>query len=84
MPERPEPGAARYEWLRSLTSVQARRAALWDHLDALCGHLAGRPALGYRADDVLPEAALQEAEGFSARLSYDIARYRAAVRAGAA
>lgn len=77
LPPRPQPGAARYVWLRSLTPEQARHAALWAHLDALYGHLRGRPALGYGKDDVLPEAVLQEAEGFDVQLSHEIAHYRA-------
>ncbi|MEU5241663.1 hypothetical protein ACH4UR_35735 [Streptomyces lydicus] len=77
LPPRPETAAERYDWLRSLTPAQARRAALLDRLDALCGHLSGRPALGYRPDDPMPAAALEEAEGYSPGLSRLIARYRA-------
>ncbi|MFE1775993.1 hypothetical protein [Streptomyces sp. NPDC059008] len=77
LPSRPETAIERYDWLRSLTLDQARRAALLDRLDALCGHLAGRPALGYFRDDPLPSAALEEADGYNAQLSRLIARYRA-------
>lgn len=80
LPPRPEAVVARLAWLRSLTPEQARRAALLDHLDALCGHIAGHPALGYPADDPLPDAALQEAEGYNRQLTALIAAYRAARR----
>ncbi|MGW2748707.1 hypothetical protein [Streptomyces sp. NPDC001450] len=78
LPACPETAVARLAWLRSLSPEQARRAALLDRLDALCGHLAGRPALGHGADDPMPEAALQEAEGFNPQLTALIAAYRAA------
>ncbi len=77
LPSRPEAVIERYDWLRSLTPGQARRAALLDRLDVLCGHLAGRPALGYSRDDPLPSAALEEADGYNTQLSRLIARYRA-------
>ncbi|MCZ1011939.1 hypothetical protein [Streptomyces lydicus] len=77
LPSRPQTAAERCGWLRSLTPAQARRAALLDRLDALCGHLAGRPALGYSPDDPMPAAALEEAEGFNPHLTRLIARYRA-------
>ncbi|MFI5859308.1 hypothetical protein [Streptomyces parvulus] len=68
----------RYWWLRSLNPEQARRAALLDRLDALCGHLAGRPAFGYPADEPIPAAALEEADGFTgAEVAELIAEYRA-------
>ncbi|MFF8729355.1 hypothetical protein ACF073_23070 [Streptomyces sp. NPDC015171] len=75
----PCPGTAeeRHSWLCSLTPEQARHAALLERLDALCEHIAGRPALGYSADNPLPDAALQEAEGFNPQLTALIARYRA-------
>ncbi|WP_030558819.1 hypothetical protein [Streptomyces aureocirculatus] len=82
LPPRPDAPAARYAWLCSLTPEQARDAALLDHLDALCGHLAGHPALGYDADDPLPDAALQAAEGFNPQLTSLIVRYRKARAAG--
>lgn len=82
LPPRPAAADARLAWLRSLTPEQARSAALLDHLDALCEHLAGRPALGYDPDDPLPDAALQAAEGFNPQLTTLIIRYRAARRAG--
>ncbi|MEW1657895.1 hypothetical protein [Streptomyces sp. NPDC093707] len=78
LPPRPEGAAGRYEWLRSLSPAQARRADLLARLDALCGHVAGRPALGLPSSDPLPEEALQEAEGFDADLTELIERYRSA------
>jgi hypothetical protein len=78
LPPRPEAVLERLEWLRSLNPEQARRAALLDRLDALCGHIAGRPALGYGADDLMPDAALEEAEGFNPSVTQLIAAYRAA------
>lgn len=78
LPERPADAERRLQWWRSLDSEQARRAMLLDHLSALAGHLLGRPALGYDAADTLPEAALQEAEGFDEDLSELISRYRRA------
>ncbi|EPH41150.1 hypothetical protein ABT390_34880 [Streptomyces aurantiacus] len=78
LPPRPDAPAARYAWLCSLTPAQARDAAHLDHLDALCAHLAGHPALGYAPDDPLPEAALEAAEGFNSQLTALITRYRAA------
>ncbi|MFD9887056.1 hypothetical protein ACFWZT_36970 [Streptomyces alboflavus] len=78
LPPRPAAAAGRFAWLRSLTPEQARDAALLDHLDALCGHLGGKPALGYAADDPLPDAALEAAEGFNPQLTALITRYRAA------
>lgn len=78
LPPRPAAAAGRFAWLRSLTPEQARDAALLDHLDALCGHLGGKPALGYAADDPLPDAALEAAEGFNPQLTALINRYRAA------
>ncbi|MFJ9200952.1 hypothetical protein [Streptomyces flaveolus] len=77
----PRPGELpheRYWWLRSLNPEQARDAALLDRLDALCGHLVGRPALGYPDDEPIPAAALEEAEGFNPQLTALIAAYRAA------
>ncbi|MBL1104363.1 hypothetical protein JK361_07065 [Streptomyces sp. 5-8] len=81
LPPRPETAAERFAWLRSLDPEQARRAALLDHLDALCGHLDGHPAPGCAADDPMPDAALEEAEGFNRQLTALIAAYRA-VRQG--
>lgn len=49
---------------------------LLDRLEALCGHLCGTPALGYAPTEVLPEEALQEAEGFDEALSALISQYR--------
>ncbi|MFF4038215.1 hypothetical protein [Streptomyces sp. NPDC001816] len=80
LPPRPETAVERLAWLRSLSPEQARMAVLLDRLDALCGHLAGRPALGCAADDPLPDAALQEAEGFNRQLTALIAAYRVARR----
>ncbi|MFE9469405.1 hypothetical protein ACFYNW_38525 [Streptomyces virginiae] len=78
LPPRPEDVPARFAWWRALTAVQARDAALLDRFDALCGHLAGRPAPGCPAGDPLPEAALQEAEGFVGNaVSARVAEYRA-------
>jgi hypothetical protein len=76
LPPRPETPQECHHWLQALTSEQARRVALLDHLDALCGHIDGRPALGCNPDDPMPEAALQEAEGFNPQLSALISRYR--------
>ncbi|MFD9073503.1 hypothetical protein [Streptomyces lasiicapitis] len=78
LPPRPDAPAARFAWLRALTPDQARDAALLDHLDALCDHLAGHPALGYAPGDPLPEAALEAAEGFNPQLTTLITRYRTA------
>lgn len=78
LPPRPDAPAERFAWLRSLTPEQARDAALLEHLDALCGHLAGKPALGHDPDDPLPDAALEAAEGFNPQLTTLITRYRAA------
>ncbi|MGV2914689.1 hypothetical protein [Streptomyces alfalfae] len=79
LPDRPADPHGRWQWLRSLDPAQARQAALLDHLDALCLHLAGRHALGYRADDPLPEAALDAADGFtSLHTAQLIAAYRQA------
>ncbi|MFH9068729.1 hypothetical protein [Streptomyces alboflavus] len=78
LPPRPAAPAGHFAWLRSLTPEQARDAALLDHLDALCGHLDGKPALGYAPDDPLPEAALEAAEGFNPQLTALITRFRAA------
>ncbi|MFE6272219.1 hypothetical protein ACFVQ9_25900 [Streptomyces goshikiensis] len=72
LPPRPESGLGRYEWLRSLDPEQAREAALLDRLEALCGHLTGCPAPGLAADDLLPEAALQEADGFTTAGTADL------------
>ena len=79
LPDRPDGAAQRWHWWQGMTSDQQRRAALMEHLDALCGHLAGRPALGYAADDPLPLAALEEADGFT---SEPVAQMIAAFRAG--
>ncbi|MFD0352948.1 hypothetical protein ACFVHW_04250 [Streptomyces sp. NPDC127110] len=77
LPPRPDDGPGRFEWSRSLNPAQARRAAVLDRLDALCGHLAGRPAAGYHADDPLPEAALEEADGFTSdSVAMRMAEYR--------
>ncbi|AWI33264.1 hypothetical protein DDW44_30365 [Streptomyces tirandamycinicus] len=65
LPPRPHDVRGRYEWWRSLSAEQARQATLLDHLDAMCGHLDGEPALGHSADDPLPEAALEAADGFT-------------------
>ncbi|MFK0047940.1 hypothetical protein ACIQU4_28405 [Streptomyces sp. NPDC090741] len=78
LPARPESGLGRYQWLRSLTPEQARNAALLDRLEALRGHLTGGPAPGFAADDPLPEAALQEADGFT---TAEVAELIAALRA---
>lgn len=78
LPRRPEAARDRWQWMRSLTPVQARQVALLDHLDTLCLHLAGRHALGY-ADDPLPAAALDAADGFtSEHTALLIADYRRA------
>lgn len=77
LPPRPGPALERLAWLRSLSPEQARRAALLDRLDALCGHIAGRPAPGYAPDDPMPDAALEEAEGFNPGVTRLIAAYRA-------
>ncbi|MGW4567670.1 hypothetical protein ACWEN3_36570 [Streptomyces sp. NPDC004561] len=78
LPPCPETTEERLEWLRSLNPEQARLAALLGHLDALRGHITGCPALGYVVDDPMPDAALQEAEGFNPRLTTLIAVYRVA------
>jgi hypothetical protein len=78
LPPPPELPEERFRWLQSLTLDQQRRAALLDHLDALCGHIAGRPAPGFSPHDPMPDAALQETEGFNPQLTSLIANYRAA------
>lgn len=78
LPEHPEGARSRLQWWRSLDAQQAQQAMLLDRLSALAGHLAGRPALGYDSADELPDAALQEAEGFDEELSELISRYRRA------
>jgi hypothetical protein len=80
LPPRPDTSLERFAWMQSLSPEQARSVALLDRLDALCGHLAGRPALGHGADDPMPDAALEEAEGFNPQLTALIAAYRAARR----
>ncbi|MGG7574156.1 hypothetical protein [Streptomyces sirii] len=85
LPPRPVGARSRWAWLRSLDEDQARRAALLDRLDALCAHLAGRPALGYDPGDPLPTAALEESDGFTSEtVALRVAEYRAqqAVSAG--
>ncbi|WP_030780766.1 hypothetical protein [Streptomyces sp. NRRL S-920] len=78
LPPRPADAQDRHAWLCSLDDDQARRAALLDRLDALCGHLADRPALGYAPGDPLPAAALEEADGFTSETTAAlIAEYRA-------
>ncbi|GAB1333489.1 hypothetical protein ACE1SV_00790 [Streptomyces sp. E-15] len=77
LPPRPGTAADRLAWLRSLSPEQARRAALMDRLDALCEHITGHPAPGYSDADPMPDAALQEAEGFNRQLTALIAAYRA-------
>ncbi|MER5301365.1 hypothetical protein ABT039_18085 [Streptomyces lasiicapitis] len=78
LPPRPTDVRARHAWLCSLDEDQARRAALLDQLDALCGHLDGRPAPGYDPGDPLPAAALEEADGFVGQtFAALIAEYRA-------
>lgn len=78
LPPRPADARGRWRWLRSLDEDQARRAALLDRLDALCAHVAGRPALGYDPGDLLPAAALEEADGFTSEtIALLIAQYRA-------
>ncbi|MFF0754479.1 hypothetical protein [Streptomyces sp. NPDC004267] len=77
LPARPEGPEERLAWLQALGQEDARQAALLDRLDALCAHLAGRPALGYPADVPIPEAALEEAEGFvDAEVAALITAYR--------
>ncbi|MFH8410409.1 hypothetical protein ACH4FX_37385 [Streptomyces sp. NPDC018019] len=78
LPPCPDTACGRYEWWRALDAEQARRAALLDRLNALCGHLAGRPALGYDPEDPLPPEALEEADGF---VSEPVAALMAAYRA---
>ncbi|WP_328973402.1 hypothetical protein [Streptomyces sp. NBC_00239] len=81
LPARPDDAAERWHWWQGMTGEQQRRAALLEHLDALCGHLTGRPALGYAAHDPLPLAALEEADGFTSEpVAELIAAYRAAPR----
>ncbi|WP_404949066.1 hypothetical protein HFP70_35375 [Streptomyces sp. ARC14] len=78
LPARPATALERFAWWKSLDPGQARDAALLDHLEALCGHLDGRPALGVAPDDPMPEAALDAAEGFTSGPVADLIRtYRA-------
>ena len=74
LPPRPESADGRYRWWRLLNAGQQRQAALLDRLDALCGHLAGRPAPGYAPHELVPDDALHEAQGFNPQLSALIAR----------
>ncbi|MFI6688372.1 hypothetical protein [Streptomyces sp. NPDC050485] len=74
LPPRPENVAGRYQWWRLLDAEQQRQAELLDRIDALCGHLAGRPALGYDPHQLVPDSALYEAQGFNLQLSALIAR----------
>ncbi|MEY9840607.1 hypothetical protein ABH941_005878 [Streptacidiphilus sp. EB103A] len=64
LPPRPTRSADRLPWLKSLSREQSHRAALVDTLESMCGHLQGRPALGYDSEEPLPAAALEAAEGF--------------------
>ncbi|MFD7764143.1 hypothetical protein [Streptomyces microflavus] len=79
LPVRPVTAADRFAWWTSLNAAQARNAALVDHLDALIGHLAGRPVLGCAPHDPMPTAALDAADGFTDALT---ARLMALYRAG--
>ncbi|MFG2211013.1 hypothetical protein [Streptomyces sp. NPDC048638] len=84
LPSRPDDAAQRWHWWQAMSADQQRHAALMEHLDALCGHLTGRPALGYAADDPLPLAAVEEADGFTSEpVAELIAAYRARRRNGA-
>lgn len=65
LPPRPVRAVDRFTWLRSLGPGQARDAALLDRLEALAGHLTGRPALGCAAGDPMPTAALEAVDGFT-------------------
>ncbi|MFJ1662204.1 hypothetical protein [Streptomyces anthocyanicus] len=65
LPLRPVSALDRFTWLRSLGPGQARDAALLDLLEALAGHLTGRPAPGCAPDDPMPAAALDAADGFT-------------------
>ncbi|MFJ1662597.1 hypothetical protein [Streptomyces anthocyanicus] len=65
LPQRPVHALDRFAWLRSLDPGQARDAALLDLLEALAGHLTGRPAPGCAPDDPMPAAALDAADGFT-------------------
>ncbi|MFF2226863.1 hypothetical protein ACFVV7_26515 [Streptomyces globisporus] len=79
LPARPTTALARCTWWKSLNPGQARAAALLDHLETLCGHLDGHPALGLNPEDPIPVAALEAAEGFtSAPVAVLIRSYRAA------
>ncbi|MEU7228860.1 hypothetical protein [Streptomyces chrestomyceticus] len=79
LPARPDDAVDRWQWWQGMTAEQQRRAALLERLDALCGHIAGRPALGYAPYDPLPLAALEEADGFtSGPVAELVAAYRAA------
>ncbi|MFJ8752210.1 hypothetical protein ACIREO_23180 [Streptomyces sp. NPDC102441] len=73
LPPRPSDVRDQYEWLRSLDENQARRAALLDRLDALCGHLSGCPNPGYDPADPLPAEALEEADGFTSETTARLA-----------
>ncbi|MFI1765170.1 hypothetical protein ACH41H_24365 [Streptomyces sp. NPDC020800] len=84
LPSRPESGSARYQWLRSLSPEQARTVALLERLEALCGHLSGCPAPGFAPDDPLPEAALEEADGFTNAVTAELMTTLRALRRGSA
>ncbi|MFJ4700459.1 hypothetical protein ACIP5N_22230 [Streptomyces sp. NPDC088768] len=79
LPARPGDAVERPVWWQGMTGDQQRQAALLEHLDALCGHLAGRPAPGCSPDDPMPLVALEEADGFTSAAVADlISAYRAA------
>ncbi|MFF9786288.1 hypothetical protein [Streptomyces nigrescens] len=81
LPARSRNPAGNYIWWTALNADQARRATLMDHLDMLCAHLDGQPALGYDPRDPLPSAALEAVEGFACEeISAGIADYRRALR----
>lgn len=83
LPARPDESRKRHAWLCGLTPDEQRQAALLDRLIALRQHLDGEPALGYAREDLLPSAALEEAEGFSGKaLDVSIADYRQARASG--
>ncbi|MEV6421589.1 hypothetical protein [Streptomyces sp. NPDC051662] len=84
LPARPDDAAERWAWWQGMNADQQRRAAVLDRLDALCGHIAGRPAPGYAPDSPMPLAALEEADGFTSSYVADtMSRFRAAHAAAA-
>ncbi|MFF4189301.1 hypothetical protein ACFYZ9_39550 [Streptomyces sp. NPDC001691] len=50
LPPRPDDSRRLFNWWTALGPAQACRAVLLDPLDALCGHIAGRPSATIRTN----------------------------------